>query len=181
MFSIITGSHALAHRFVMLADLLELGGNGLFVRGNARLHSGQFVRYRVFVVHDHSFASHGYQREWGLEFEAFQRTDGWWENSENASLYEQHYEAAGFVRVDRPQRGDMIVMQVGRTAHPNHAGIYLGTDPALAGEESGTFGPGPFLLHHLYGRPSEIIVYGGPWHDRTCLVLRYECKGDRKS
>jgi cell wall-associated NlpC family hydrolase len=113
-----------------------------------------------------------YQREWGLEFEAFQRTDGWWESADNASLYEQHYEAAGFVRVDRLQRGDMIVMQVGRTVHPNHAGIYLGADPALPGEESGVFGPGPFLLHHLYGRPSEIIVFGGPWHDRTRLILR---------
>ncbi|WP_241669102.1 C40 family peptidase [Pseudomonas sp. CFBP13528] len=115
-----------------------------------------------------------YQREWGLEFEAFQRTDGWWESAENASLYEQHYDAAGFVRVDQPQRGDLIVMHVGRTVHPNHAGIYLGTDPALPSEDSGAFGPGPFLLHHLYGRPSEIIVYGGPWHDRTRLILRHK-------
>ena len=115
-----------------------------------------------------------YQREWGIQFEAFQRIDGWWESSENASLYEKHYEAAGFARFDRPQRGDMIVMQVGRTAHPNHAGIYLGTDPSLPGEDSGVFGPGPFLLHHLYGRPSEIIVYGGPWHDRTRLILRHK-------
>lgn len=68
------------------------------------------------------------------------------QSSENASLYEQHYEAAGFVRVDRPQRGDMIVMQVGRTAHPNHAGIYRGTDLSLSGEDSGVLGPGPFLL-----------------------------------
>jgi proteasome lid subunit RPN8/RPN11 len=115
-----------------------------------------------------------YQREWGLEFEAFKRADGWWENAESASLYEQHYEAAGFVRVDRPQRGDLIVMHVGRTVHPNHAGIYLGTDPVLPGEESGAFGPGPFLLHHLYGRPSEIIVFGGPWHERTRLILRHK-------
>ena len=109
-----------------------------------------------------------------MEFEAFQRTDGWWESAENASLYEANYEAAGFVRVDRPQRGDLIVMHVGRTVHPNHAGIYLGTDPSLPGEESGVFGPGPFLLHHLYGRPSEIIVFVGPWLDRTRLILRHK-------
>lgn len=114
-----------------------------------------------------------YKREWRLEFEAFQRTDGWWESAENQSLYEANYEAAGFVRVDRPQRGDLIVMQVGRTAHPNHAGIYLEADPTLPGEDSGAFGPGPFLLHHLYGRPSEIIVFGGPWLDRARLVLRH--------
>lgn len=115
-----------------------------------------------------------YQREWGLEFEAFQRADGWWESKDNASLYEANYEAAGFYKVDQPRRGDMIVMEVGRTVFPNHAGIYLGADPALPGEESNTFGSGPFLLHHLYGRPSEIIVFGGPWYDRTRLILRHK-------
>lgn len=114
-----------------------------------------------------------YQREWGLEFEAFKREDGWWESADNASLYEANYEEAGFVRVHQPQRGDMIVMAIGRTVHPNHAGIYLGGDSALPGEESDAFGPGPFLLHHLYGRPSEVIVYGGPWLDRTRLILRH--------
>ena len=114
-----------------------------------------------------------YKREWGLEFEAFRREDGWWESAGNTSLYEANYEEAGFVRGDQPRRGDLIVMAIGRTAHPNHAGIYLGDDPELPGEESGVFGPGPFLLHHLYGRPSEVIVYGGPWLDRTQLILRH--------
>lgn len=71
------------------------------------------------------------------------------------------------------ERGDMIVMEVGRTVHPNHAGIFLGADPALPGEDAATFGPGPFLLHHLYGRPSGVIVFGGPWLDRTRLILRH--------
>lgn len=114
-----------------------------------------------------------YKREHGIEFEDFKREDGWWESAEATSMYEANYEAAGFVRVDLPRRGDMIVMAVGRTAHPNHAGIYLGTNAALPGEESEAFGPGPFLLHHLYGRPSEVIVFGGPWLDRTCLILRH--------
>ncbi|MNN39082.1 NlpC/P60 family protein [compost metagenome] len=114
-----------------------------------------------------------YQREWGLEFPVYAREDGWWEQAAGPSLYEQAYEAAGFYQVDRPQRGDMIVMEVGRTAHPNHAGIYLGTDPQLPDEQVQVFGQGPFLLHHLYGRPSEIIVFGGPWLARTRLVLRH--------
>ncbi|MFO6985311.1 NlpC/P60 family protein, partial [Pseudomonas aeruginosa] len=82
--------------------------------------------------------------------------------------------AAGFCPVDQPRRGDMIVFEVGRTAHPNHAGIYLGNDPSLPGEEASVFGPGPFLLHHLYSKPSEIIIYGGPWHERARLVLRHK-------
>ena len=114
-----------------------------------------------------------YRREMGLEFPAFERQDGWWEDAAGPSLYEQAYQAAGFERVSVPQRGDMIVMAVGRTAHPNHAGIYLGADPSLPGEASGVHGQGPFLLHHLYGRPSEIIIFGGPWFDRVRLILRH--------
>lgn len=114
-----------------------------------------------------------YQREWGLTFPAYAREDGWWEDAQGPSLYEQAYATAGFIRVDAPQRGDMIVMTIGRTAHPNHAGIYLGSDPRLPGETWSPTGAGPFLLHHLYGRPSEVIVFGGPWLDRTRLVLRH--------
>lgn len=115
-----------------------------------------------------------YQRAWGLEFPAYARDDGWWEQDAGPSLYEQAYEAAGFYQVDRPQRGDMIVMEVGRTAHPNHAGIYLGIDVQLPNEQASVYGQGPFLLHHLYGRPSEIIVFGGPWNDRARLFLRHK-------
>lgn len=114
-----------------------------------------------------------YKREWGLEFPVYAREKGWWEKSEGPSLYEQAYEAAGFYQVSQPQRGDMIVMAVGRTAHPNHAGIYLGNAAHLPEEHAQVFGPGPFMLHHLLGRPSEIIVFGGPWLDRTRLVLRH--------
>ncbi|MDF9755470.1 proteasome lid subunit RPN8/RPN11 [Pseudomonas sp. TE6288] len=114
-----------------------------------------------------------YRREWGLTFPAYEREDGWWEQADGPSLYEQAYEVAGFVRVQAPQRGDLIVMAIGRTAHPNHAGIYLGSDPRLPDEPWSPCGAGPFLLHHLYGRPSEVIVFGGPWLERTRLVLRH--------
>lgn len=114
-----------------------------------------------------------YRREWGLEFPAYARDDGWWEKGDGPSLYEQAYEAAGFYQVSQPQRGDMIVMAVGRTKHPNHAGIYLGAEAKLLEEHAQVYGAGPFLLHHLYGRLSEIIVFGGPWLDRTRLVLRH--------
>ncbi|MDH0645580.1 C40 family peptidase [Pseudomonas sp. GD03858] len=114
-----------------------------------------------------------YLREWGLTFPHYSREDGWWEDAQGPSLYEQAYANAGFVAVDTPQRGDMLVMAIGRTAHPNHAGIYLGSDPRLPGEQWTPTGAGPFLLHHLYGRPSEVIVFGGPWLDRTRLVLRH--------
>lgn len=115
-----------------------------------------------------------YARAHGFEFARYPREDGWWEQTDGPSHYEDLYESAGFVQVDQPQRGDLIIMSVGRTAHPNHGGIYLDTDPALPGEASNVFGPGPFLLHHLYGRPSEIIVFGGPWLERVRLILRHK-------
>ena len=114
-----------------------------------------------------------YKREWGLEFPTYAREEGWWEQADGPSLYEQAYEAAGFYEVSQPQRGDMIVMAVGRTAHPNHAGIYLGGEVQLPEEHAQVYGPGPFMLHHLLGRPSEIVVFGGPWLHRTRLVLRH--------
>ena len=120
-----------------------------------------------------TLCSDWYRREWGLEFPDYERSDLWWEDAQGESLYEARYEAAGFYRVAEPRRGDMLVMRVGRTAHPNHAGIYLGSDPRLPGEAAQVFGPGPFLLHHLWGRRSEIIVFGGQWLERTALILRH--------
>lgn len=35
VFRLFSGGHTLAHRLVVIADFLELGGNGLFVRGDA--------------------------------------------------------------------------------------------------------------------------------------------------
>ena len=110
----------------------------------------------------------------GAGVQAFKWENDWWESAGNTSLYEVKDEVAGFVLVDQPRRAGLIVMAFGRTAQPNHAGIYLGDDPALPGEGSDVFGLGPFLLHHLYGRPSEVIVYDGSWRDRTRFMLTYQ-------
>ncbi|MFJ3259646.1 C40 family peptidase [Pseudomonas sp. NPDC086581] len=112
-----------------------------------------------------------YAREWGLELPNYPRRDLWWEEGE--SLYEQHYQAAGFypVEVADIRRGDMIVMQI-RAPQPNHAGIYLG-DGTLASEPTLHAAPGT-MLHHLYGRRSARDVFGGYWLESTRLVLRHK-------
>lgn len=112
-----------------------------------------------------------YSKYHGIKFERFDREDLWWENKDGPSLYEDAYEDAGFYKVDEPQLGDMIVMQIGRSFHPNHAGIYLGYTDQFEGQ--GLYG-GPFMLHHMYSRKSEIIVYGGQWHQRTSMILRHK-------
>lgn len=115
-----------------------------------------------------------YEREHGIKFERWQREDGWWEVKDGPSLYEDYFEGAGFIQVDDPAVGDMIVMQIGRTFHPNHASIYLGSMPSLPYEELSVAGSGPFILHHLYGKPSEVVVYGGQWEQRTRMILRHK-------
>lgn len=112
-----------------------------------------------------------YKRYHNINFETFEREDCWWENKEAESLYEKHFKGAGFYEVETAEPGDMIVMQIGRSYHPNHAGIYLGDitefeDQQLVG--------GPFMLHHLYGRKSEVVVYGGQWDQRKRLILRHK-------
>jgi len=70
--------------------------------------------------------------------------------------------------------GDLIVMQIGRSYHPNHAAVYLGNKPVLPHEELNIYGQGPFMLHHMYGRKSAVEIYGGQWFERTSFVLRHK-------
>lgn len=112
-----------------------------------------------------------YNKVYGIEFERFEREDCWWEIKDGPSLYEDFFEAAGFYVVDEPRAGDMIVMQIGRTYHPNHAGIYLGNIGEFEGNQ---LHGGPFLLHHMYGRKSDVVVYGGQWSQRTRMILRHK-------
>lgn len=112
-----------------------------------------------------------YNKYHNLKFERFHREDGWWEIKDGPSLYIDQFEKAGFYQVSKPEIGDMIVMQIGRSYHPNHAGIYLGNTSKFEGLE--LYG-GPFMLHHMYNRNSEVVVYGGQWLNRTSVVLRHK-------
>lgn len=110
----------------------------------------------------------------GISFPPFERKDLWWEDKDGPSLYEDFYEGAGFYQVSKPEVGDMMIMQIGRTCHPNHAGIYLGEAGEFEGQK---FVGSTLMLHHLYGKKSEVIVYGGQWQQRTRLILRHKDMG----
>lgn len=122
-----------------------------------------------------------YKREYNLDFPRWQREDGWWEVKDGPSHYEDFYEGAGFIQVQEPEVGDIIVMQIGRTYHPNHASVYLGTEPKLPQEDLSVAGQGPFILHHLYGKKSEVVVYGGQWEQRTRMILRHKSSFKRRA
>ena len=67
--------------------------------------------------------------------------------------------------------GDVVLMQV-RSDRANHAGVFLGDEPLA--EAPGLHLLPDAMLHHLYGRDSERVVYGGFWRESTRAVLRYQ-------
>ncbi|WP_372356988.1 C40 family peptidase [Xanthomonas sp. NCPPB 3443] len=97
-----------------------------------------------------------YARELGIHLGNYDRADKWWDSG--GDLYLQNFAKEGFAEItDEPLPGDVFLMQV-RSPVINHAGIYLGDGQ---------------MLHHLHGRLSERVVYGGYWAERTVKVIRH--------
>ena len=92
----------------------------------------------------------------GLEMDEFERTDDWWHQGKN--LYLDNIEGQGFVRVEEPQLGDVILMQIAADV-PNHAAIYLGEQ---------------MVLHHAPNRLSKRDLYGGYWFKHTHSIWRHK-------
>ena len=122
-----------------------------------------------------------YSRELDIELPDFERADAWWEHENHEPLYEQNFEKAGFVAVDKSvgnlQKHDVILCRVGRTHHVNHALIWLGDDGALKSETTPDCVGNALILHHPYGRQSVREIYGKGWADRTVLVVRHQSLG----
>ena len=114
-----------------------------------------------------------YSRELGTELANFERKDKWWEDPDHKSLYIENFADIGFYEVAEPQYGDMIVCKVGRTAHPNHAVIWLGSNSQLQSEQSEACVGSTLILHHLYNRKSIREIYTNEWRERTVKILRH--------
>lgn len=112
-----------------------------------------------------------YGKYHGITFKKYEREDNWWEQKETTSFYEEFHKEAGFYEVTDLKPGDMIVMQIGRSYHPNHAAIYLGELSEFEGRE---FYGKTLMLHHMHSKKSEIAVYGGQWSERTRMILRHK-------
>jgi len=109
------------------------------------------------VLDCYSLVKDFYARELGISLSQYDREDDWWEKGQE--LYSMdRLQAEGFQPIaGELQRGDMILMQI-RSPVPNHAGVYLGDGQ---------------MLHHLHGRLSERVPYGGMWAERTCYIVRH--------
>ncbi len=119
-----------------------------------------------------------YKRELGIELMDFERVDGWWNDKDGKSLYLDNFKKAGFYEVGEPKYGDMLVCNIGRTEHPNHAVLWLGDQWQLKSEQSDACFGGPLILHHPYSsnRCSKSIreIYGQQWLERTVKILRHK-------
>lgn len=113
-----------------------------------------------------------YAREACIELPDFEREDDWWKKGQD--LYMQGFAKAGFGYIPDGaplQAGDVVLMVVGASV-ANHAGIYLDKRPLA---EAPDLHPVPnAMLHHLYGRLSERVVYGGYWQEVTRAVVRHK-------
>jgi proteasome lid subunit RPN8/RPN11 len=115
-----------------------------------------------------------FRRTRGVELAQHERENEWWRKTPEKDLYISNLAGDGW-RVlgdgESLKAGDMIVMQVASVV-PNHAAVYLGDEPVPDYQE-------PYMrrdriLHHLYGRPSAIDVYGGMWKHCTRVIARHQ-------
>ncbi|MBY6278872.1 C40 family peptidase [Stenotrophomonas maltophilia] len=115
------------------------------------------------VLDCYSLVRDFHARELGIALSEYERQDDWWSHGQDLYSLERLH-AEGFDLIEgEPQRGDMILMQI-RSPVTNHAGIYLGDGQ---------------MLHHLHGRLSETVPYGGMWAERTrCIVRHREVRHD---
>lgn len=88
------------------------------------------------------------------------RPDLWWDHGMN--LYLDHYRDEGFDVVDIPvtqaRPGDVFLVCV-RTEVPCHSGIYLGDGK---------------ILHHFYGRRSDVVPAHGLWKNALSCIIRHK-------
>lgn len=100
-----------------------------------------------------------YNRILNIKLSDYEHNTFWWEE-EGVSFYEDKHEEQGFVKVTDGslKEHDVIVMQI-RAKKPNHGGVYLGNN---------------LMLHHMFGKLSNKVVYGGYWAEHTSFVLRHK-------
>ena len=112
----------------------------------------------VYGVHDcYSLVLDYYRKELGITLKHYPRDDrfGWWKAGQD--LYTERCAACGFVVVDEPGAGDVVLMQV-ESPVANHLAVYLGDN---------------LILHHLVNQLSRRDVYGGYWQKHTVKFLRF--------
>lgn len=129
--------------------------------------------YHHGLMDCYTLAKDYYHRELGITLNDYERTDEWWENKNHDPLYLENFKKEGFVEVDTVQKHDAILVRLGRTAHVNHALIFIG-DGKLKSERTDDVIGNDLVLHHPYGRESLREIYGENWQRRAAVIIRHK-------
>jgi cell wall-associated NlpC family hydrolase len=102
-----------------------------------------------------------YQNEYALQLRNHARPNSWASNPSLNLLQDLFGKEKFFDTGNNPnkvQKGDVLVMNLLKSPVDNHVGIYVGRNK---------------ILHHLYGKLSELSEYDRRWRLRTTTVLRH--------
>ena len=129
--------------------------------------------YHHGLMDCYSLVKDYYQRELGITLNDYERTDEWWADAKSKPLYVDNFKKEGFVEVDTIQKHDLILCRLGRTAHVNHALVFIG-DGTLKSERTEDVIGDCLVLHHPYGRDSIREMYGEAWQRRAAMIIRHK-------
>jgi len=100
-----------------------------------------------------------YHDNFGLELANYARPDDWWKTG--LDLYMENFRKEGFKAIDVHPRetaiGDGFLIAL-RSEKANHAAIYIGDGK---------------IIHHVWGRMSNVERYDGIWQKCTVAHLRH--------
>lgn len=129
--------------------------------------------YHHGLMDCYSLVKDYYQRELGITLNDYERVDEWWADAKSKPLYVDNFKKEGFVEVDTIQKHDLILARLGRTAHVNHALVFIG-DGTLKSEPTEDVIGDCLVLHHPYGRDSIREMYGESWQRRAAMIIRHK-------
>jgi len=102
-----------------------------------------------------------YQNELNINLPDRERPPyGWWHDKAVNSCIIADYKKWGFERVDSPQHGDVVVVQL-QGVIPNHVAVYL---------------EGGLIVHQTLNNISKQEQYGNYWRKNTICYLRHHEK-----
>lgn len=128
---------------------------GVDIREHPAEPAPLYGRMFLYGIHDcFGFIRDWFQVERGIALPDADRMGKWWDRAEDR--YPEYLAGQGFVQVDAPHLGDIILMKI-RAKVPNHAAVYLG---------SGQIG------HHAQGLLSQRTGYAETYRRLTHSIWR---------
>lgn len=110
------------------------------------------------ILDCYSFVKDYYKLEFGIDLVDRYREDKWWTKGQNILV--EHIDGDGFVKVDNPKDGDVILLSLGSRT-PNHLGILI---------------EGNLLAHHMTNRLSSRDVYSDFYIKSTYGIYRHRSR-----